>query len=54
MVNDSDVEFWYTRDLQKVLDYDRWGNFENVINKAKISCETAGMDCLDKMLKNQV
>lgn len=47
MIDDSNIEFWYARDLQKELDYDRWENFENVINKAKISCETSGMDCAD-------
>ena len=35
------VEFWYARELQGLLGYDKWGNFENVINKAKIACETA-------------
>lgn len=33
--------------MQKALDYDRWKNFENVVNKAKVSCEKSGMDCLD-------
>jgi len=32
------VEFWYARDLQKLLDYDEWRNFLKVIEKAKISC----------------
>jgi|SRR3989344_297028 len=36
------VEFWYARDLQELLGYDKWDNFENVINKAKIACENAG------------
>ncbi len=35
------VEFWYARELQLLLGYDKWSNFENVINKAKIACETA-------------
>lgn len=33
------VEFWYARELQALLDYDEWRNFENVIHKAKIACE---------------
>ena len=36
------VEFWYARDLQKLLEYDEWRNFLNVIEKAKISCKNAG------------
>lgn len=39
--NQEGVEFWYARDLQKLLGYDRWENFENAIKKAKIACETA-------------
>ena len=35
-------EFWYARDLQKLLDYDEWRNFLNVIEKAKLSCKNAG------------
>lgn len=35
----DEVEFWYARELQALLGYDEWRNFENVINKAKIACE---------------
>ncbi len=38
----DNVEFWYARDLQKLLDYDEWRNFLNVIEKAKISCKNSG------------
>lgn len=33
------VEFWYARELQKLLGYDKWSNFEGVIEKAKFACE---------------
>jgi len=36
------VEFWFARDLQKLLRYDEWRNFLKVIEKAKESCETSG------------
>jgi DNA-damage-inducible protein D len=36
------VECWSARDLQLILGYSQWRNFENAINKAKISCENAG------------
>ena len=36
------VEFWFTRDLQKLLGYDDWRNFLKVIDKARESCETSG------------
>lgn len=36
-----DVEFWYARDLMEHLGYTKWENFDAVIKKAIISCETA-------------
>jgi len=35
------VEFWYARELQNLLGYDRWENFETAIRKAKIAGESA-------------
>ena len=37
----SGVEFWYARELQELLGYDEWRNFEQVIQRAKIACENA-------------
>jgi len=37
--NQEGVEFWYARDLQKLLEYEQWRNFLKVINKAQKSCE---------------
>ena len=34
---DTGIEFWLARDLQGVLGYDRWENFEKVIRKAVTS-----------------
>ena len=36
------VECWSARELQILLGYKEWRNFENVINKAKDSCKNAG------------
>ncbi len=44
------TEFWLARDLQKVLGYVRWGNFEKVIHKAVMSCELAGYPSDDHFL----
>jgi len=38
------VEFWLARDVQHLLDYTKWDNFQNVINKAKTACEVSGED----------
>lgn len=41
------VEFWYARELQLLLGYNEWRNFENVVSKAKIACETAKQKASD-------
>ena len=33
------VEFWYARELQFLLGYTEWRNFEKTIEKAKIACK---------------
>ena len=38
----SGVEYWFARDLQKLLGYSQWRNFEPVIEKAIAACTTAG------------
>jgi len=44
---DSDVEFWCARDLQKLLGYAEWRNFQKVIDKAKSACDNAGASILN-------
>ena len=41
--NEFGEEYWYARELQKVLDYKEWRKFEGVIEKAKIACENSGI-----------
>ena len=36
------VEFWFARDLQPLLGYARWENFQTAINRAVESCEASG------------
>ncbi len=38
------IECWSARELQKLLGYSKWENFEKVINKAKDACQNAGED----------
>ena len=35
----DNVEFWMARDLQHLLAYTKWDNFQGVISKAKTACE---------------
>ena len=41
------LEFWFARDLQKLLDYEDWRNFLNVIEKARIACEKSQQNIAD-------
>lgn len=48
--DENGVEFIYARDLQKLLGYEKWERFEEVIRKAMISCETNGNTVVDHFL----
>ena len=41
------IEFWYARDLMKLLGYNRWENFEKAIKRAMESCETGDIAVSD-------
>ncbi len=41
------VEFWFARDLQNLLGYDKWENFAYVVEKAKIACKNSGHNAED-------
>ena len=47
----DNIEFWYARDLQNQLGYTQWRNFLEVINKAMVSCESAGISVSDHFAK---
>lgn len=40
--SDDGVEFWLARELQGLLGYTQWRDFETVVDKAKVACEKAG------------
>lgn len=39
---ENGIEFWFARDIQHLLGYSEWRNFNKVILKAKTSCEASG------------
>ncbi|MBI5110443.1 MAG: DNA damage-inducible protein D [Rhodovulum sp.] len=39
---EAGVEYWLARDIQHLLGYAEWRNFQNVLSKAKTGCEVAG------------
>ena len=46
-IDESGIEFWYARELQKVLDYTEWRKFEGVVKKSIKSCENSGIGAFD-------
>lgn len=46
-IDENGVEYWYARELQKVLDYKRWDKFLNVINNAKTACKQSNNIIMD-------
>ncbi|WP_396168376.1 hypothetical protein [Flavobacterium sp.] len=44
---ESGIEFWFARNIQHLLGYSEWRNFNKVISKAKTSCEVFNNLILD-------
>ena len=40
-IDNEGYEYWYARELQKVLEYTEWRKFVGVIKKAINSCKTS-------------
>ena len=47
VTEEEKIEFWYARDLMKLLGYSRWENFQKAIGRAVESCETTQIEVLD-------
>ena len=45
--DENGVEFWYARELIKVLQYSKWENFKKVLKKAMDACENSGISIKD-------
>lgn len=41
------IEFWYARELGRVLQYSDWRNFQNAIFKAMEACQNSGYEISD-------
>lgn len=44
---DNGIEYWLARDLQHLLGYTEWRNFNAVITKAKTACEVSNHNIAD-------
>lgn len=50
-INEYGKEFWYARELQKVLEYTEWRNFSKTISKAIEACANSGNDIGDHFVE---
>jgi DNA-damage-inducible protein D len=46
-ISESGSEYWSARDLSKILGYGDFRNFQDVMKKAKVSCEESGQAVSD-------
>ena len=46
-VNEYGQEYWLARELQPILDYAQWRNFNEAIDRAKLACQNSGIDPSD-------
>ena len=44
-------EYWYARELSKVLEYKDWRNFLRVLNKAKEACKNSGFNIDEQLVE---
>ncbi len=44
------AEYWLARELMEILTYEKWENFEKVLKKAILSCDTTGADSSQEFL----
>lgn len=45
------IEYWLARDLQHLLGYAEWRNFNTTISRAKTACEVSGHEILDHFVE---
>jgi len=41
------VTYWFARDIQVLLEYEQWRNFELVVDKSKLACANSGQSVDD-------
>ena len=44
-------EYWYARELSKILEYKDWRNFLKVLNKVKDACKNSGFNIDEQLVE---
>ena len=50
-IDEHGNEYWYARELSKVLEYRDWRNFLKVLNKAKEACNNSGFNVDEQLVE---
>ena len=50
-IDEHESEYWYARELSKVLEYRDWRNFLKVLNKAKEACNNSGFNVDEQLVE---
>lgn len=50
-IDDYGQEYWYARELSRVLEYSDWRNFLKVLNKAKEACDNSGFNVNEQLVE---
>lgn len=50
-MDDYGNEYWYARELSKVLEYKDWRNFLKVLNKAREACKNSGFKIDEQLVE---
>jgi len=50
-IDEHESEYWYARELSKVLEYRDWRNFLKVLNKAKDACNNSGFNVDEQLVE---
>ena len=50
-IDENGCEFWYARELQKVLEYKEWRNFSRIISRAKETCKNSKINTNEQFVE---
>ena len=50
-IDEYENEYWYARELSKILEYKDWRNFLKVLNKAKDACKNSGFNIDEQLVE---
>lgn len=50
-IDENGCEYWYARELKEVLEYVQWRRFNEVINKAIVSCNNSKLELNEHFAK---